>query len=152
MIIHRTTFSMLYPSCQDLRRPRCSTNLLVICQNRLSVRLNPFVGGLQRKPFILVSLEWPSTTFVFQVSVGHGVSFIVHFNYFLSHVERTFSKGRLLLSHIRNRLLVESTRALLCLNNWSKQGFVKPEYLKEAATLPEVDGEAGEESDVDMVL
>ena len=67
-------------------------------------------------------------------------------------VERTFSKGWLLLSHIRNRLSVESTRALLCLNNWSKQGFVKQEYLMEAATLPEVDGEAGEESDVEMVL
>jgi hypothetical protein len=56
-------------------------------------------------------------------------------------VERTFSKGRLLLSHIRNRMSAESTRALLCLNNWSKQGFVKQEDLKETAGLPEVDDE-----------
>jgi hypothetical protein len=41
---------------------------------------------------------------------------------------------------------------LLCLNNWSNQGFVKQEYLKEAAALPEEDDEAGEESDVEMVL
>jgi len=41
----------------------------------------------------------------------------------------------------------ESTRALLCLNNWSKQGFVKQDDLKEAAVLPEVDGGAGEEKD-----
>jgi len=43
-------------------------------------------------------------------------------------------------------------RALLCLNNWTKQGFVKHEYLKESAALPEVDGEAAEESDVDMMV
>jgi hypothetical protein len=64
-------------------------------------------------------------------------------------VERTFSKGRLLLSHIRNRLSVESTHALLCLNNWGQQGFVNKEHLQEAASLPEVDDE---ESDVEMVL
>jgi hypothetical protein len=37
--------------------------------------------------------------------------------------------------------------ALLCLNNWSKQGFVK-----EAAALPKEDDEAEEESDIEMVL
>jgi hypothetical protein len=45
----------------------------------------------------------------------------------------------------------ESTRALLCLNNWGKQGFVKQEDLKAAAVLPEVkDGE--KEDDFGMVL
>jgi hypothetical protein len=39
----------------------------------------------------------------------------------------------------------KSTRALLCLNNWGKQGLVKHEDLQEAATLPEVDGEEGEQ-------
>jgi hypothetical protein len=39
----------------------------------------------------------------------------------------------------------ESTRALLCLNNWSKQGLVKHGDLQEVATLPEVDGEEGEQ-------
>jgi len=34
-------------------------------------------------------------------------------------VERTFSQGRLVLSHVRNRLSVQSTRALLCLGVWS---------------------------------
>ena len=66
-------------------------------------------------------------------------------------VERVFSKGRLLLSHIRNRMSAESTCALLCLNNWGKQGFVKQEDLKAAAVLPEVkDGE--KEDDFGMVL
>ena len=54
-------------------------------------------------------------------------------------VERTFSQGRLLLSHIRNWMSAESTRTLLCLNNWSKQGLVKHEDIQEAATLPEVE-------------
>ncbi len=45
----------------------------------------------------------------------------------------------------------ESIRALLCLNNWGKQGFVKQEDLKAAAVLPEVkDGE--QEDDFGMVL
>ncbi|KZV99873.1 hypothetical protein EXIGLDRAFT_572679, partial [Exidia glandulosa HHB12029] len=40
-------------------------------------------------------------------------------------VERTFSKGRTLLSHIRNRLSAQSTRALLCLNSWIPLNIVK---------------------------
>jgi len=39
---------------------------------------------------------------------------------------------------IRNRLSAESTRALICLNNWTKLGYVKEEYLKDASKLPEV--------------
>jgi hypothetical protein len=53
-------------------------------------------------------------------------------------VERTFSQGRLLLSHIRNRLSVQSTRALLCLGVWSLMGYVKDKDLKAATVLPEV--------------
>lgn len=54
-------------------------------------------------------------------------------------VERTFSQGRLLLSHIRNRLSVQSTRALLCLGVWSLMGYVKDKDLKAATVLPEAD-------------
>ena len=54
-------------------------------------------------------------------------------------VERVFSKGRLLISHIRNRLSAQSTRALLCLGYWSKMGFIKLDDLKAAATLPDVE-------------
>jgi hypothetical protein len=39
-------------------------------------------------------------------------------------VERMFSRGRLLLPYVRNRLSAQSTRALLCLGYWSKAGFV----------------------------
>ena len=53
-------------------------------------------------------------------------------------VERVFSKGRLVLSHIRNRLTVASTRALMCLGAWSKLGLVRDADLLAAATLPDV--------------
>ena len=53
-------------------------------------------------------------------------------------VERMFSQGRLLLSHIHNRLCVQSTRALLCLGIWSKMGYVKDKDVKAATVLPEV--------------
>jgi hypothetical protein len=53
-------------------------------------------------------------------------------------VERTFSQGRLLLSHIRNRLSIQSTRALLCLGIWSEMGYVRDKDVKAATVLPEV--------------
>jgi hypothetical protein len=62
-------------------------------------------------------------------------------------VERVFSKGRLVLSHVRNRLSVESTRAVLCLGAWSKLGFVNNGDIKEATILPEA-----KDGDPDVVL
>ena len=40
-------------------------------------------------------------------------------------IERLFSTGRLLLSHVRSRLSVQSTCVLLCLNTWSTLGLIK---------------------------
>ena len=56
-------------------------------------------------------------------------------------MERVFSKGRLIISHIRNRLSAQSTRAIMCLNYWSKLGFVKSDDLKAGASLPDVKGD-----------
>jgi len=68
-------------------------------------------------------------------------------------VERVFSKGRLVLSHVRSRLSVQSTRALLCLGAWSRMGLVKDKDILQAARLPEIDGcEAELEDDWDCVL
>ena len=60
------------------------------------------------------------------------------------NVERIFSQGRLVLSHIRNRLSVQSTRALMCLGGWSLMGYVKDDDIKATAVLSEVDGEEDE--------
>lgn len=59
-------------------------------------------------------------------------------------MERVFSKGRILLSHLRSRLSVQSTRALLCVGDWSLKGYVKSCDVKAAAVLPEVEGEEEE--------
>ena len=71
----------------------------------------------------------------------------------LIDVERLFSKGRLILSHIHNRMSAGTTCELLCLNNWSTQGLIKMADLNlEAASLPEVLDDAWEEQEFDMVF
>lgn len=68
-------------------------------------------------------------------------------------VERVFSKGRILLSHVRNGLTVQSTRALLCLGAWSKLGLVEDEDVALVAKLADVDGcEADLVNDWDDIL
>lgn len=56
-------------------------------------------------------------------------------------VERIFSRGRLVLSHVRNRLSAQSTRALLCVGLWNELGLVKSEDIIHASQLPDVVGE-----------
>ena len=71
----------------------------------------------------------------------------IHTDTFLAtsvNVERVFSKGRILLSHLRSRLSVQSTHALMCLGEWSLMGFVRDSDIIAAAALPEVDGEEEE--------
>jgi hypothetical protein len=63
-------------------------------------------------------------------------------------VERVFSRGRLLLSHIRNRLSAQSTRALLCLGNWSLLGMVDNIDVLTVARLEALEGDFDFEMDV----
>ena len=56
-------------------------------------------------------------------------------------VERLFSRGRLVLSHVRNCLSVQSTHALLCVGLWNKLGLVKSEDIIHASKLPDIVGE-----------
>lgn len=60
-------------------------------------------------------------------------------------VERVFSKGRLLLSHIRNRLSVQTTRALLCLGEWSRLGLVQDSDILSATQVPVADDDEKDE-------
>ena len=55
-------------------------------------------------------------------------------------VERLFSRGRLLLSHIRSRLSAQSTCALLCLGAWSKCNLVMDDDVKKVTELQDVEG------------
>jgi hypothetical protein len=59
-------------------------------------------------------------------------------------VERVFSQGRLVLSHIRSHLSIQSTRALLCLGAWCQLGLVKGSDVKAALG----DELVGEEEDL----
>lgn len=56
-----------------------------------------------------------------------------------------FSKGRLILSHVRNRLSSQSTRALMCLGVWSTLGHVKDKDVLSITMLPDL--EEGEEEE-----
>ena len=44
-------------------------------------------------------------------------------------VERTFSRGRILISHLRNRLRAETIRALMCFGDWSRQDYISNHEL-----------------------
>jgi hypothetical protein len=59
-------------------------------------------------------------------------------------VERIFSRGHILLSHIRNRLSAQSTRALMCVGLWSQLGYVKDSDVLAVGQLPDVEGEEKE--------
>ena len=56
-----------------------------------------------------------------------------------------FSQGRILLSHLRNRLSVKSTRAAMCVGVWSSLGYVKDSDIKAVVTLPAVHANAQED-------
>ena len=45
-------------------------------------------------------------------------------------VKHVFSHGHLILPHVRNQLGVQSTRASLCVGQWSSLGLVKDEDIK----------------------
>jgi hypothetical protein len=60
-------------------------------------------------------------------------------------VERVFSKGRIILSHLRNRLSIQSTRVLMCLGVWSVLGYMKDHHLTPVTSLPDLEDSAEEE-------
>ena len=68
-------------------------------------------------------------------------------------VEHVFSKGRILLSHLRNRLSVQSTRALMCLGAWSLMGYVRDSDVKAVTMLPDLEDDEEEplEENWDMI-
>jgi len=53
-------------------------------------------------------------------------------------VERLFSRCRILLPHIRNRLSPRMTRAIICLNEWGKMGLIKALDYEEVAKMDDV--------------
>lgn len=67
-------------------------------------------------------------------------------------VERLFSQGRLVLSHVRNRLSAQTTRAVLCVGHWSALDLVKTEDVMAIGSLPDAkDGEPALEEGWDKI-
>jgi len=101
-----------------------------------------YSGGMIRKRHIRDFRAWPSITFLSLVS--HSVPSRYHFSdSFASSAtsvdtERVFSRGRILLSHVRNSLSAQSTRALMCVGNWSLLGYIKDTDIQAVTTLPEL--------------
>ena len=56
-----------------------------------------------------------------------------------SEVERLFSRGRLILPHVRNRLSAQSMRAIICVGAWSAHGFIQAEDSRPIGLLEDVD-------------
>ena len=55
-------------------------------------------------------------------------------------MERVFSRGRLILPHVRSHLSAQSTHALLCLGSWSLLGYIKDSDVEAVAIMPDVAG------------
>jgi hypothetical protein len=56
-------------------------------------------------------------------------------------VKRAFSRARILISHLRNHLSPQTTRTLICLNQWSPAGFVNDTDVLAVARLEAFEGE-----------
>lgn len=69
-------------------------------------------------------------------------------------VERSFSRGRLLISHLRNRLRSNTIQALMCFGDWSRLNLFTPAEL--ISMLKEDDNEDDEDEEIlvddDLVL
>ena len=52
-------------------------------------------------------------------------------------VERVFSKGRILLSHVQYHLASQTICALMCLGRWSLMGYIRSSDLIAVTKLAE---------------
>jgi hypothetical protein len=103
-------------------------------------------GGMSDVQHIHAYHVWVGITYLFLVS-SCLLAFISGTETFVAttvDVERVFSRGRLILPHVRSRLAVQSTRASLCVGLWSTQGLVKDGDVKVAVGVAEVSGEEDE--------
>ncbi|KAF8991787.1 hypothetical protein BDQ17DRAFT_1254549, partial [Cyathus striatus] len=56
-------------------------------------------------------------------------------------VERVFSHGHFILSHVRSHLSAQSIHALLCLGSWSLQGYISDGDAQAVSNMPAIDEE-----------
>ena len=85
----------------------------------------------------------PCNYLIYQI-LKFTTNFLFYFIATSVDVERVFSQGRILLSHLKSRLSIQSTRALMCLGEWSRMGYVKDIDIKSVVMQPEVPAEEKE--------
>ena len=108
-------------------------------------------GGMRSAPPIHVCHAWPliiSLCQVYILTYSFGLLNLTCSCVFTAtsvDVERIFSRGRLLLSHVRSWLSAQTTQAVLCLGAWSLMGMVKDKDVMKIAVLDDVEGEEEEE-------
>ena len=135
-----TLILYLLPSPPIMVQSLTTTSLLTLNMSQM-----PLHGGMSTALYIPAFQGWRLIIFLSQV---HTSFFLLAFFLLLTSllatsidVERLFSHGWLLLSHVRSRLSVDSTQALLCLGAWSHLGLIKNEDVLKVGVLPEVDEE-----------
>ena len=121
-------------------------DISVQTQNRPKMSYSGGMTGNLRTP---VYLAWPLIISQFRVSpfsVFYATSYyqLLPISATSTDVKRIFSQGRIILSHIRNRLSSQSTCTLLCLGNWSLLGYIQDKDITAVTALPEVLGDEEE--------
>ena len=127
------TFLMICQPYVPLRNLIFVMNSTAIWAQTLSMLRMPLLGGMGSVLFILVSIAWCWITLLSLVShkfIYYIIIIISMITCYLSYIRWCRACLRLLLSHIRSRLSVQSTRALMCLGVWSKLGFVTDSDVK----------------------
>ena len=103
----------------------------------------PSCGGMRGVLLFLAFLVWLGIISQSQVSVPSSLLSLLMFCPLATtvDVERVFSRGRLILPHVRNRLAVQSTRVSLCVGIWSLHGLIKDSDIKMSVGKDDVVGE-----------
>lgn len=101
-------------------------------------------GGMRDAPLFLACLVWLGIISRSQVSLSSALLALMLISCPLAttvDVERVFSRGRLVLPHVRNRLAVQSTRASLCVGIWSSLGLIEDSDIRKSVGKDDVVGE-----------
>ena len=124
------------------------TDGLLLQQSRLMTQSS---SGLAARIHTLDCIIWPSITCLYPVSshkcgiclldpVTNNCICIIQLATSVD-VERVFSRGRLIINHLRSRLSGLSVRALMCLGEWSQMGLINVDDLTIG------DSDQGEDAD-----
>ena len=101
-------------------------------------------GGLSIVPCTLVCREWHSIILAFLVccfAIVESNCNLMFCPFCIAtsvDIEHVFSRGRLLLSHVRSHLSAQSTHSLLCVGNWSVRSFIKDSDVEVVAMMHDI--------------